>query len=304
MIKINIYDKEQLKSLVADHSAKGLITVKQSTKYPDLRVVKYARRCFYDNIWNDFLKECRGLVIDQDYNVVVHPLTKIFNYGENGWFPDISKTDEIYVHRKYNGFLGCVTWYKGQVLFSTTGSLDSTFVKLVEETYYNHILPNMGDPNWDPNKVETSKTTYYFEICHPSDPHIIRESEPFYLLGKRTAGSSFIHCKLNRVNRFSCLNDIFHSSDKIEGYICTVPQTGEQFKIKTPYYLRQKFFARANINKLENVLKYGSTVNENYLSNFDEDLYHIVDIVKQNKDEFLSMNEQERLLFIEQELKG
>jgi len=70
--------KFNLKAIPAD-----LITVKQVGK---LKVVKYARKVFYDNLWevHPLLKECRGLVLDLDNNVVAHPFTKVFNIGENG----------------------------------------------------------------------------------------------------------------------------------------------------------------------------------------------------------------------------
>lgn len=282
-----MYNKEQLKELINIHLEQKLITVKRSTKYPGLRVVKYAKRCFYDNIWNDFLKECRGLVIDDDYNVIVYPMTKIFNYGENGWFPDITTDTNITAYRKYNGFLGCVTYHSDYgVIYSTTGSLDSKYCDMIEESIDTQHTLKALRPD--------CHVTLYFEICHPDDPHIIKEEHPYYFLGLRDK-DGYTPDTLN--GGVTTLNVLFSSDVRHEGWVCHTDK-GEVFKIKTPHYLRTKFFARANINKLEQVLKHGSTKNEDYLSNFDEDLYTIVDYVKIHKDSFMLMDEQERINFI------
>ena len=58
-----------------------LVQVRQSVRYPKLSVIKYKKRVFYDNLWNDILEECRGLVVDADFNIVSRPFTKIYNYG-------------------------------------------------------------------------------------------------------------------------------------------------------------------------------------------------------------------------------
>ena len=53
----------------------GLVTRKESIRYPGLFVLKYKRKVFYDNLWTPELQELRGLVVDEDWNIVVHPFT-------------------------------------------------------------------------------------------------------------------------------------------------------------------------------------------------------------------------------------
>ena len=59
-------DKEQFCQYVQNNPK--LVSVRE-TSTPGLFVIKYNRRVFFDNLWNDFLEECRGLVIDSDWNV-------------------------------------------------------------------------------------------------------------------------------------------------------------------------------------------------------------------------------------------
>ena len=85
-------------------------------------VLKYSKRVFYDNLWNDYLEECRGTIVDADFNVVSRPFTKIYNYGVEDKAPVLSDDTPVTAYRKVNGFMVAMTWYKDDILISTTGS--------------------------------------------------------------------------------------------------------------------------------------------------------------------------------------
>ena len=152
--------------------------MKQSKSFPGLFVLKYKRKVFFDNLWTPELELCRGLVIDKDFNVVVHPFRKIFNYMENGTAFD--RDAEVVYTRKVNGFLGCVTnTEKYGTLYSTTGTLDSDYAKMIEK----HLK---GQVEHLPTGI-----TYCFEICDESDPHIIQEDVGAYLIGAINVSSGY-----------------------------------------------------------------------------------------------------------------
>ena len=48
-------------------------TAKASKRYPELRVLKYARSVFYNNRFDDALLEMRGLIIDAHNRIIVRP---------------------------------------------------------------------------------------------------------------------------------------------------------------------------------------------------------------------------------------
>ena len=61
---------------------KHLITIKLRDFHGEqLKVVKYKRKVFYNNLWTPELELCRGLVLDTNDNIVALPFTKIYNYG-------------------------------------------------------------------------------------------------------------------------------------------------------------------------------------------------------------------------------
>lgn len=280
---------KNIKDQIQPYLDRKLCTMKQSTTFPDLYVVKYARRVFYDNLWDSFLAACRGLVVDKNFDVIVHPLTKMFNYGENGWFPSSGLDDKIYATLKYNGFMLSVTLHPTYgMIFSTTGSLDSDYVKLGIDMYvkFEHLVPRpeMG-------------VTQVFECCTPKDPHIIQETEGLYYLGRRKDGVY----ETNLDSLFeTTLAELFKNSDDVEGWVCY--NDTEVWKIKTPRYLRKKFFARAN--NLHNALNKAHTALTDYYSLFDEDFYGIVDFIKTHAEEMATMTEFDRIKFLDEKYFG
>lgn len=284
-----------------------LVQRRESKRYPGLFVLKYDRKVFYDNLWhlNPLLKECRGLVVDENYNVIIKPFTKVFNYQENG--TTIDRDELCTVVRKVNGFMGVATYAPGitdKIIYSTTGSLDSDFVDLIEKhvKQYEDKFKN-GQP-----------CSYIFEICDPSDPHIIPEQEGAWLIGCMPQGRQLNEYELNLLSyhlgckrpetmfnvRFSNAVNMANKCDH-EGYMVYGNVSGTALKIKSPYYLTTKFLARAGEKKLlEGVLS------ENSLSarqRFDEEFYPLLDYLFDNKQQFLTADEQTRIGIIREYLK-
>ncbi len=276
---------------------KHLVTLKQSTKYPDLFVIKYKNKVFYDNLWTPVLLQCRGLVLDKDYNVIVRPFDKIFNYMENGTTFD---RDDICTYtRKVNGFMGAMTYSEryGHI-YSTTGSLDSDFAKLAEK----HLGKYAG-------RLEEG-ITWLFEVCDESDPHIIKEVNGAYLIGvvdcntgwhfseECVSRTALKHGLKRYVHEYARFSDIVKMSKecKYEGYVVRLQEDPTKFlKIKSPYYLTTKFLARKNVDKITNML---DNI-EQTKKTIDEEYYPLLDYLSSIKDEFIALPEQERISKIE-----
>ena len=106
---------------------------RKDTSYPGVYVLKYKKKVFYDNLWNEYLEECRGTLVDGDYNVISRPFTKIYNYGIEKRAPLLDDSVIVSAFRKVNGFMVAITWYNDDILVSTTGSIDSDYVKMALE---------------------------------------------------------------------------------------------------------------------------------------------------------------------------
>lgn len=291
-------DRIELKHFVETNF--GLVSKKSSLTYPGLHVLKFTKRVFFDNLFDQhpLLMQCRGLVVDNDYNVVQLPFKKIFNYQENGAGLDWKQDSLVYLTRKINGFMASVSVYNGKCIISTTGSLDSDFVHYAKK-YLGSI---------DPSKLDSS-CTYLFEICHPDDPHIIEEVPGAYLLCIKYKGKEFYSFDNTQgdfdleIRQFAdlginidewvnplqpmVLSDAIHLARTAdhEGFVFMHAQTRDAFKIKSKMYLIKKMVARkTDIMKLDK-------------NRVDEEFHYLIDSLKANT-EFKSMSEQERLKFM------
>ena len=262
-------------------------------------VLKYKKRVFYDNLWNEYIAECRGSIVDRDFNLVAYPFTKIYNYGIEKSAPVLADDVRVTAYRKVNGFMVACTWYNGDVLISTTGSTDSPYVAMAREM--------IGDNMDRYRKVckEYEGNTFMFECVHESDPHIVPEQPGMYLLGMRKNewGSKVMHDPFFLQNFARMLNCFAPESTttnmarlqemakecKHEGFVAYTID-GVSFKIKSPYYLTNKWVARnPRTDKL---------MREDFKKQIDEEYYPLLSAIQADIEAYTEKTEQERLAWV------
>lgn len=303
-----------------DLIAKGLVRAKTYTEgqLAGLRVLKYHGRVFWDNMWkrDPRLLECRGIVVDSDDNVILHPFTKIFNRGENK--TDVDPNQIVIEVQKVNGFMAGATVYNGKWLVSTTGTLDSDYARLAEKIInfdQGVMIGTEGVVRHIVNSTTWQQLDLMFEICDPSDPHIVYEEPGAYLIGARVkeTGQMLSESALDglclptwkrptwRKCRFS---DVLSASQtcKHEGFVVRDPESGELLlKIKSPHYLSKKFFMRGGITKCNLIWD-----TDRVKKSVDEEYYPLLDYIRDNytKDAWVEIVEQDRRTIIENFLGG
>ena len=65
------YVKKMIKDLQKFVSENPKLVKMRETSNPELFVLKYQRSVFYDNLWDEYLEECRGTVVDKDFNLIL-----------------------------------------------------------------------------------------------------------------------------------------------------------------------------------------------------------------------------------------
>jgi hypothetical protein len=272
-------------------------------------VLKYKKKVFYDNLWNDLIAECRGTIVDADFNLVAYPFTKIYNYGIEKAAPVLADDVEVTAFRKVNGFMVSVTWHAGDVLVSTTGSTDSDYVDMAKEM----MLTHMSWEDWQLvfNRTDMDNLTVMFECVHPDDPHIIPEQPGMYVLGYRDNvwGSKVGHHRSileGMAVGFNCHVPEHYkvSLGKLktmarecrhEGFVFYTAD-GVSAKIKSPYYLTSKWVARnPRTDKLVDL-------NRDIKHNIDEEYYGLIDAIRANIEAYTAMDEQSRLAWVRDQL--
>jgi hypothetical protein len=293
-------NKESLKKFVEENSK--LVSMRPAGD--GLFVLKYKKSVFFNNLWNEYLEECRGTIVDSDFNVVSRPFTKVYNYGIEKQAPVLSDDTKVVAYRKVNGFMVAMTWYHGDILVSTTGSTDSEYVAMAKEMMLKHQCLE----DWRFAVRDAAGTTLLFECVHPNDPHIVVEEPGMYFLGWRdNSWDSVVHgWSSSGVWREYAKYDL--SCYSAESYDVTIGElqkmvkecrhegfvfytmSGVSAKIKSPYYLTSKWVARNP--RTDKIMR------EDFKKSIDEEYYPLVDAIRENITEYTAMDEQARLKWV------
>ena len=293
-----------MKLNVDDLVEQGLVKKKTYTEgpYKGLSVLKYTKRVFWDNLWEKDptgrLLECRGTVVDEEDNVIVLPFKKVFNLGENGTTVDPER--EVIIPEKINGFMAAATYTeKYGLIISTTGTLDSEYADIARkwiEPKANEVFMQKG-------------STFLFEICDKSDPHIVEEEEGAYLIGLRRTDSGFLFQEgsLDHLATWlgfkrpttlkTKLKDI--PQTKREGFMVRCAYTEETLcKIKSNHYLAKKAFMRMGRKRIDlawnNPAEFRKQIDEEFYS-----LHHYL-VDTYTNEEYHTLKEMERRQSIEE----
>lgn len=292
-----------MKFNVQDLIDKGLVVKKTYTegKYKGLSVLKYHRKVFYKNLWHldDRLLECRGTVVDEDWNVIVLPFRKVFNYGENGTTVDPER--KVIVPTKINGFMAAATLTeKYGLIVSTTGSLDSDFAVLARKWIESYkCIDSLFADN-----------TFLFEICDESDPHIVYEEPGAYFIGLRQHNGKM---RLAQEETLDIIGKVYgfprptvqHMKFKDipetmkEGFMVRDWETEDVLcKLKSSHYLSKKCLMRVGKAKVDDL--YGNP--EKFKEKLDEEFYGFVDYLTNSVDveTWRHFTDQERRTIIEE----
>jgi len=170
------FTSADLQAAVAD----GRVTARRHPTLP-YTIYNYSPEVQYSNKWDEVTLSCRGLILDDDFNIVARPWKKFFNLGQVNL--PIQFDDPVEVMDKADGSLGILypngdgTW-----AVATRGSFTSeqayfaTF-KIWNEKYaelHEDVLNHTGPPH-----------TFLFEIVYPANRIVLNyeDMEDLILLG-------------------------------------------------------------------------------------------------------------------------
>ena len=139
----------------------------------------FTRDAFYNKRWDSITTTARGLFLDvENGDVIARGYNKFFNIKE------VRKTELSHIrvkmedhpavcYKKYNGFLGLLSYTKGELFFATKSTNKGDFAKWFKEIFYSQYDEHQieGIENY---LIDTD-TTMVFEVVDPvNDPHIIK----------------------------------------------------------------------------------------------------------------------------------
>jgi hypothetical protein len=168
----------------------------KKTDHPDLpiSIYGYTRTCQFESRWDDVTRDCRGIILDQDGNLIARGFPKFFNWEET----DLSMPEHEHVHvqKKADGSLGILFYYEDQWILATRGSfMSNQAIKGME------IIRSKYDLDRFPKEY-----TYIGEILYPENRIVVDYG------GKETFLFLSIYLGDEELNWNTALT-VFHSLD-------------------------------------------------------------------------------------------
>lgn len=245
-------------------------------KHPDaeLYIYNYTHKCQFDKVWNEHTMLCRGIITDQDGNVLYRPFKKFFNLeehlGQKKELPDCP----FKVHEKLDGSLGILYKVNGQWAVATRGSFKSD-----QAIHATEVLRNKY-PDFEP----LNGFTYLFEIIFPSNRVVVDYKDMddlVFLCCLRTTTGIPLSIPdgvlpMPRAKIFSDVTDIMKLTEKErdneEGYVIEW-ENGLRLKVKFSEYKRLHWLlSSVNSKTIWDLLREGSDI-EKILDHVPDEFY-------------------------------
>ena len=109
-------------NILNKYISEGLVVKNDHPTLP-ISIYNYSRTCQYENKWDEITKACRGLILDQEGNVIAKGFDKFFNMEEHN--SEEIPNEPFEVFEKLDGSLGILFWYQGKWILATKGSFVS-----------------------------------------------------------------------------------------------------------------------------------------------------------------------------------
>jgi RNA ligase len=224
-----------------------------------LTIWNYTEKVQYENLWDEVTLMCRGLVTDNEGDIVATPFHKFFNI-EEGKF---TSTETFEVYEKMDGSLGIVFWYQGQWVVATRGSFTSDQAIKARELLQKY--------NTD---IMFRHLTFCFEIIYPENRIVLDygTDEKLVLLGtfnkdgKEMDSEIWSQWGFDVVKKYDGINDYKQLKEMVkndqEGFVVKF-SNGDRVKVKGVEYLRlHKIMTNVTTTGVWEYLKNGEDVME------------------------------------------
>lgn len=263
----------------------------QKTKHPkhELYILNYTASTQYDKVWNEVTLQCRGLVINENDEIIARPFPKFFNLSEHD--PLEIPNEPFEVFEKLDGSLGILYFINEKPQIATRGSFTSPQAlkanQLLSEKYTASL------PHLDYN------ITYLFEIIYPENRIVVDygDEEKLVLIemietktGKTIPLKDIGFPIVQSYSNFKKITDFEGlKMDNREGFVLKF-KNGFRVKIKFEEYVRlHRIITQCSSLDIWEALSNGSSLSH-LLEKVPDEFYHWVKKVESElKDKFLAI---------------
>jgi RNA ligase len=280
MVNINLLEKMVEEDLV------------NATDHPTLPITifNYSKFCQFKKEWNEITLQCRGLILDDNYNVIAKPFPKFFNLEEEKSIPNEPYT----IYEKLDGSLGILFFYEGWHM-ATRGSFiseQSVKAKQILIQKYSHLLDSLNR-DW----------TYLFEIIYPENRIVLNygDQEDIIMLGIFDRNSlqeielkdyGFPYLKPSQYNSLSFKELKNLNIKNHEGFVIKF-ENGKRIKIKFEDYVQLHGIVTEFSNKkVWEMLSTGANFNDLLEVVPDEFFQKVKDVKEELENQFSSIKQK------------
>lgn len=243
---------------------RGYLYARRHATLP-LTIYKYTPQCVVDQYWTEETLACRGIVLDDQGEVIARPFRKFFNFEEHyGPIPD--GPYEVWV--KYDGSLITAFNYGGEWILASSGSFDSEMSReaLLLWNEYAEAWPEEPDPEY----------TYLFEVIYPGNRIVVNYGERRelrHLASIHTKGEweqppdakfgwPVAECLMVQSAKDNPLYLKFLEEPNVEGFVLRYLGSGIRLKIKFDEYVRlHRLFTNMNKKDVWLAMSQGKSLN-------------------------------------------
>lgn len=210
----------------------------------NISILKYSRdgqlACNSKSIpqeWDDVMMACRGLVIDNEYNIIAEPFSKFFNYEQLSSKDILVHKNEKYViQEKVDGSLIICFNYRNEWILATQKSFYSDIALIAQKDFNNKHNLNLN-----------KDYIYLLEYTSPLNRVVVNygNESKFTLLATKNSKNDFEEINLDIESGFELVKE-FHNLklnelsslnwENSEGFVVKF-DSGFRYKIKFENYL-------------------------------------------------------------------
>ena len=294
-------------TILNDYIENGLVLKNNHPTLP-ISIYNYSRETQYESKWDYITLMCRGLVLDNEGNVIAKAFNKFFNLEEHK--PEEIPNEPFEVYEKLDGSLGILFHYNGEWVLATKGSFTSDQsvrgLEMLKKYDYERLI---------------SGFTYLFEIIYDENRIVCQYNyEDLILLSvfDNSDGSEInIHkdilpnnnrvknvCQnigFNFVKKYDGIRDFSELKSKIsndaEGYVIRF-ENGFRMKIKGEEYVRlHKILTSFSNVDIWEYLKDGKPLNNLLHRVPDEFDLWVKNTVQKIEDEYQTLEKEYKWIF-------
>lgn len=255
--------KPQLKRLIDQEVKSGYISIAEHPTKP-LKIYNYTKKTQFEGNWNEATMWCRGLVLDNDNNIIIPCIRKFFNLGEPN-APQIELSTAM-ISEKLDGYYISFTIDPNYgMVITSRGSFTSQYARATQKYLTKEVVDSL--------RVGYS---YFCELCENFDGDesiiVAKHKTPRLVCWaiKNENGEEILNIEsqgtlLPLAKRFTYTSaKKYLANENVEGVVARANDAPmERVKIKTEWYLKMhRLISSCTKKRVWEIVRDGGQVSE------------------------------------------